>query len=77
MSTENIADCSDNADGADRNLGENENIKYEVYNGDKKISLNSQPFIYDGENEFNKGLYLIPEKQPDSRYLIDEFATVL
>ena len=27
----------------------NENIKYEVYNGDKKISLNNQPFIYDGE----------------------------
>lgn len=30
-------------------IGGNENIKYEVYNGDKKISLNSQPFIYDGE----------------------------
>lgn len=27
----------------------NDNIIYEVYNGDKKISLNSQPFIYDGE----------------------------
>lgn len=30
-------------------IGGNENIKYEVYNGDKKISLNSQPFIYDGQ----------------------------
>lgn len=30
-------------------IGENENIKYEVYNGDKKIFLNNQPFIYDGQ----------------------------